>query len=62
MTETRGRALIISNSYNDTRPGSEKDYDNLNLMLSRLGFITVGDHKNFSAKVSSDPNIIKKYM
>ena len=51
---TRGRALIISNSFDNTRharQGSEHDYDNIRRMLDQFGFITVGDHRNFTAQV-----------
>ena len=52
MTECRGRALIVSNDYNQTRRGSEHDYQNIKCMLDKLGFVTVGDHKNYTARVS----------
>ena len=48
---TRGRALIISNRCNNTRPGSEHDYDNMRRMLDQFGFITVGEHRNYTAEV-----------
>jgi len=49
MSETRGRALIISNSYNNTRQGSEHDYANMKRMLEKLGYITVGGHRSYQA-------------
>ena len=51
MSDTRGRALIISNSYNGQRQGSEYDYDNMKRMLDWLGYITVGGHRNYPANV-----------
>ena len=50
---TRGRALVISNTCNNTRPGSEHDYHNMRRMLDQFGFITVGDHRDYSAEVSN---------
>ena len=50
---TRGRALIISNSFNNTRPGSEHDYNNMRRMLEQFGFITVGEHRDYQAEVES---------
>ena len=52
MTECRGRALIVSNDYNQTRSGSEHDYQNIKCMLDKLGFVTVGEHKTYTARVS----------
>lgn len=51
MSETRGRALILSNSYNNTREGSAQDYKNIKQMLDKFGFITAGGHKNYTAQV-----------
>ena len=48
---TRGRALIISNRCNNTRPGSEHDHDNMRRMLDQFGFITAGEHRNYTAEV-----------
>ena len=52
MTEPRGRALIVSNDFNQTRAGSEHDYQNMKRMLDKLGFVTVGSHENYTAAVS----------
>ena len=52
MSESRGRALILSNSYNNTRLGSEHDHANIREMLEKFGFITTGRHGNFTAQVS----------
>ena len=54
---TRGRALIISNTCNNDRPGSENDYDNMKRLLDKFGFITVGENKDYTAKV----NMIHKF-
>ena len=48
---TLGRALIISNTCNNTREGSEHDYHNIKQMLDKFGLITVGEHRNYSAQV-----------
>ena len=48
---TLGRALIIFNTCNNTREGSEHDYHNIKQMLDKFGLITVGEHKNYSAQV-----------
>lgn len=53
MSETRGRALIISNTYNNSRLVSEQDYINMKRMLDKIGFITVGGHRNYTAQVMS---------
>lgn len=61
MTSTRGRALLISNEFkvpgdNDQtnwRKGAEVDHQNMKKMLDQLGFVTVGDHKTYSAKVNN---------
>ena len=50
---TLGRALIISNTCNNTRPGCEDDFENINRMLDRFGYITVGEHKAYTAQVSA---------
>ena len=52
MTEPRGRALIVSNDFNQTRAGSEHDYHNMKRMLDKLWFVTVGTHKDYTAAVS----------
>lgn len=52
MTEVRGRALVVSNKHGETRRGSEHDYKNIRVMLDKLEFETVGDHKNYTAAVS----------
>ena len=55
MTETRGRALLISNEYKlpngSYRKGSEHDYRNMRDLLVKLGFVVVGGHQNYTAKV-----------
>ena len=55
MTETRGRALLISNEFRQSdgsyRRGSEHDYRNMRALLVRMGFIVVGDHKSYTAQV-----------
>lgn len=51
MTETRGRALIISNHFNGTRAGSEHDYCNMERMLQKFGFVIAGAHRNYTAEV-----------
>lgn len=53
LSKTRGRALIISNKCGTTRPGSEHDYANLQRMFEDFGFVTVGDHKDYTATVVS---------
>ena len=58
MTEPRGRALIVSNDFNQTRAGSEHDYQNMKRMLDKLGFGTVGSHENYTAAVSIESNIL----
>jgi len=54
MTETRGRALLISNEYKlpngSYRKGSEHDYRNMRDLLVKLGFVVVGGHQNYTAK------------
>lgn len=52
MTETRGRALILSNDSNGTRAGSEHDHSNMERMLQKFGFVTAGGHRNYTAEVS----------
>lgn len=57
MSETRGRALLISNKYETAdqsswRKGSEHDHANMKLMLERFGFVVTGGHRNYLAKVS----------
>ena len=55
MTETRGRALLISNEFRQSdgsyRRGSEHDYRNMSALLVRMGFIVVGDHQSYTAQV-----------
>ena len=55
MTETRGRALLISNKFKQSdgsyRKGSEHDYTNTKELLIRLGFIVTGEHQNYTAQV-----------
>ena len=55
MTETRGRALLISNEFKQSdrsyRKGSEHDYRNMKELLIRLGFIVTGEHRNYTAQV-----------
>lgn len=51
MSESRGRALILSNTCNGSRRGSEHDYHNIKQMLDKFGFITVGGHRNYAASV-----------
>ena len=55
MTETRGRALLISNKFRQSdgsyRKGSEHDYRNMRALLIRLGFIVVGEHQNYTTQV-----------
>ena len=55
MTEIPGRALLLSNKYElpsgDFRRGSEHDYTNMKGLLDSLGFVTVGEHKNYTSKV-----------
>jgi len=52
MSSPRGRALIISNSSSNTRVGSEVDFRNVKDMLSKLDFVVVGEHKDYTAEVS----------
>ena len=59
MTETRGRALILSNKHQlidqngdvTWRKGSQHDHLNMKLMLERFGFVVLGEHKNYTAQV-----------
>ena len=55
MTETRGRALLISNEFKQSngsrRKGSEHDYGNMRALLERMGFIVTGEHQNYTAQV-----------
>ena len=59
MTETRGRALIMSNKYDTIdksgkstwRKGSEHDHTNMKLMLEKFLFAVAGELKNYTAKV-----------
>lgn len=59
MTETRGRALIISNKCDTKdqygkstwRKGSEYDHENMSMMWERFGFAVNGKFKNYTAKV-----------
>jgi len=54
MTETRGRALLISNEYKlpdgSYRNGSEHDYRNMRALMVKLGFVVAGGHQNYTAK------------
>lgn len=60
MTETRGRALILSNKFEHVNPngevewrnGSQHDHDNMKQMLETFGFVVVGEHKNYTAQVN----------
>lgn len=55
MTETRGRALIISNTSENPdgtrRGGAQHDHHNIKLMFESFGFVTSGELKNYTAKV-----------
>ena len=59
MTQTRGRALILSNKYEHIgkdgkmswRKGSEHDHANMTLMLETFGFIVNGKVRNYTAQV-----------
>jgi hypothetical protein len=56
MTQTRGRALLISNEYKQPdgsyRNGSEHDYRNMRALMVKLGFVVAGGHQNYTAKVN----------
>ena len=59
MTETRGRALILSNRHDTVnsrgeptwRRGAEHDHSNMKQMWERFGFVTSGAYHNYTAKV-----------
>lgn len=63
MTETRGRALLISNKFQQPngsyREGSEHDYRNMKAVLVRAGFVTTGSHQNYDAQVIIEQSMFR---
>jgi hypothetical protein len=60
MTETRGRALILSNKHEvkdnhgqviDWRKGADIDHDNMRNMLENFGFVVNGEYKSYTSQV-----------
>ena len=54
MCGASGRALIISNTCNGERQGSEHDFRNVKVMLEKFGYRTTGNHRNYTVQVGNN--------